>query len=1411
MTKRLDLPKLIQNSLETKPVTIGLPKGVIGTKVFPSDVSTFPSVAKLLIAYFCRHPRRILERIQRSGEKGIEEIVTDLFVQTMGVTRDKEDSQEGLRVWRGTVGEVLATAYVIGFTKYAVPVFKLRLAPNRRAAMHGDDLLGFQFTTTGEPLSMLVGEAKSWKDTSGAVRQANSTLLKVKESSPTLLDFVINALDMEGRSDEAKMVERFLDDYDYKYKTDYLAFVVADQRSWKDEFCLSVTDRPANPLEIAGFLLRNSEDFHESLVLIEGDETRSLQIPPVPIEDIADTQRLLDNSGFRDHHNKLASAALASDLQIEGREKIRYGLNAKHIIQIEKAARLLGIVGVRISPETGEQSEKLLRHAARILERLATWHSERGEKGEAVGNLVSAALAYGVAGYDANGRVLMDVVNEIENTEVSLVAPAHKYSSLLLAGRLSDVEDQIAQLAFDTKQYGIEKAKTEEAWIALVGEALTRVADLLVAKSFCYLLHYLRVGKRELVEIAIDSLQRSTEVYSLIADYTSCQLSYLITVYCKRLLEDSPHALLPKYAGEGKMDDSWRKYMRRLRLGKFPMIFFWKSQKEALEAGLLGTDSLLVSMPTSAGKTRTVELAIHSALKDNSDGVCVYIVPSRALAVEVEENLASRLGPMGLAVSVLYGGYDFSPLDEQLLAENRIFVLTPEKLDLVIRQSDDFKKKICLVVVDEAQEFGSPTPSRRTLQMELILSRILDLAAKNGARVLCLSAMISNREDFAQWISGEPENVIHTEWQPTFRRYGVFQWLDYHIGRIWYPPIADEFPTESFYVPLLFTKKDLSDGDKGRFEVAARISIFYSRTGPTLVFTTTKPFVEKIVDRLFNLFEANPPDTTAPRQEVASQCARILGENHKLVKAIKLGFCYHHADVPRNVRRILEKAIGDGSLTLIVSTTTLAQGVNLPIKNVVVHTLSLGNWVSTTQFWNAAGRAGRAGYETEGHVVFCFYPDLERMAESELEKSESFVASGIRVLIESRLPSAQTAEEFLEQWALASTSQFRRTGTEYDSWTSRKYLNADTEKQQILTILDSQLLAWALEESVDEVDDDIVGRWISKTLFSVQTLDIPELIAKFRAGLTKRAVAVRQQVPDENKRKLYNRTGLSISSNRKVAEIAQELKPMLADLQTADRLPREFWKGIHRYFCDIPETSNLRKIQADVLADWVEGAGYGQLADDYFNGDIEATVRNLEEAIFSFPWAVHSLIQHINVMPDVEAVPKLVAYLPSLVNHGVPTLAAAYAINLGITDRQLAIKIGNHYLGEYEFFTFFEFKEWLQAIEQPELKKILESEDPKIVDDLYQKVSIKKDRTKRPGVVLKFDLLDVVEWGDVKNEDLIVVRDASAFWLCTFDYRRIAKLTGANLTQLQDVDRRNNDLIIDNYSLVKKTVSIRVL
>ena len=212
MAKRLTYIDLMKDSLVKQPCTIKLPSGVTGTRISPAGPHSFLDVARLLIACFCRHPRRVLEEIQRIGEKGVEEVVRNLYTETLAISEYQGVPATAIKVWRGTVGEVLATGYVIGFTKYSVPIFKLRFAPNRRISMPGDDVLGFQFTSLGEPLSLLVVEAKNWQANIGsAVKEANATLLRVKDGSPTLLNFVIEQLDAQERYDEAKMVQRFFD------------------------------------------------------------------------------------------------------------------------------------------------------------------------------------------------------------------------------------------------------------------------------------------------------------------------------------------------------------------------------------------------------------------------------------------------------------------------------------------------------------------------------------------------------------------------------------------------------------------------------------------------------------------------------------------------------------------------------------------------------------------------------------------------------------------------------------------------------------------------------------------------------------------------------------------------------------------------------------------------------------------------------------------------------------------------------------------------------------------------------------------------------------------------------------------------------------------------------------------------
>jgi len=159
----------------------------------------------------------------------------------------------------------------------------------------------------------------------------------------------------------------------------------------------------------------------------------------------------------------------------------------------------------------------------------------------------------------------------------------------------------------------------------------------------------------------------------------------------------------------------------------------------------------------------------------------------------------------------------------------------------------------------------------------------------------------------------------------------------------------------------------------------------------------------------------------------------------------------------------------------------------------------------------------------------------------------------------------------------------------------------------------------------------------------------------------------------------------------------------------------------------------------------------------------------------------------------------------------VPTLAAVYALNLGVFDRQLAIKVADIYLAEHDSLTFHEFKEWLQGMDYSLWAEMLKDENKDLVDECYQRLSVKRDVSKEPRVVLDFNLSDMCEIENLANEDLIVVKYGGDFWLCSFDYKKIGKLAGANLSRLEEVDRRNYDLIVEDFVKKDARVTIRVM
>ncbi|MEA5621427.1 Hachiman antiphage defense system protein HamA [Nostoc sp. UHCC 0251] len=1388
-------------------------KEVKGQKISPRDTAQFISHLNLLLTYFCRHPQRIIKEIENLKEDGLRAIISNLHKLANG----------NEKVWHGNIGEAIATAYVLSCTNYRVPVFKLRLSPNRKMSMHGDDLLGFEFTKEGNPKALLVLEAKNYQSTpSQAVKKATEDLLAVKNTSPTLFDFIINQLYERNDYNKARLIENFLNEYNYIYVTEYIAFVITEEKFWKDTHFQGVCNHPATPLKIIPFLIPNWKIHQESLAHYSQvmDSNQELITPVVEGKDvIEEVNLLLDNLVFKNHQSQLASAALSSDLKIIGREKIKYEFEQ---FKLENAAKYLTYSAFRVMQEFPSQSEDILKEAATLYERLAIWKLENNNIEGAIKHIIDGAILYSIAGYNANAKVLMEKIINREDIPLHIVQDnSYIFLSYFISGKLAKLQDALAKFFFEFKNDTASSVSaTEEEWMELVTDKITITGTWLIARSFANTLQFLRTGEDSLLEKIEYYFKAAANQFTIISDYSSYNLANSLSIYFNKLRQSYTQKII--VSNLEKIDNDWKIYLRLIStLGRFPMMTLWKSQKKALSEGILGDKSLIISMPTSAGKTKTVELAIYKSLKDNPDKICIYVVPSRALASEVEESLSKSLSKLGIGVSILYGGYEFSPFEEDIIQDNQVFVLTPEKLDLIIRNNEKFKNKLSLIIIDEVHDAASA--NKRSFRTELIFSRLFYIAEKNQVRIICLSAVIDNPSDFAKWISGDENNKIEIEWRPTNQRFGLFEWHSFSknllSARVKYQPLDNKYPSEDFYVPLRFKWNKQEFSDTRKIAVVSKLASYYSQTGPTLVFTTTKELVESISDKLLdfnNLLNSSEINSLAlsNREKLARACEAILGSGHKLARAIRAGFGYHHGELPRSVRRIVENGVKNNILLLIICTTTLSQGVNLPIKNVIVHS-SPYNKLSTSQICNAIGRAGRAGFETEGHIIFCNSDDMQKfLNENRREKAQSFILSGMKTLIDFRLSSLETVDNFLEEWALCSTSQFRKEGGDYSEWGTIKKNNANKNKEEILSTLDSQLLAWLFETVIDEVSDEVITNIFNKMLFSVQNLDTFQVIECFKTGIKNRIIAVKNKITEIPKRKLFNTTGLSINSNEIISVYAQKLRDTINDYMDIETLPVNFWKETFNIFQTIPELSDLGKDKnkVKILLDWIQGKTYKEIADTYFDSNIEKAVKRIESMVYTLPWGLNSLIQHLRFYLGDNNLPPIFINLVSFASNGVSNLAAVYAINLGIHDREIAILIGEAYRTDNKTLEFKLFKEWILELnlEQWNSFFIEKNIDDYRILDCFNKVQSKQTSLINQKEILEFSVVGNQFTNSMKFDKLIIVKYENEFYLSTYDYEENWKLMGENIERLTELDRQMNDLVVDNINQEREIVTIRI-
>jgi len=372
-------------------------------------------------------------------------------------------------------------------------------------------------------------------------------------------------------------------------------------------------------------------------------------------------------------------------------------------------------------------------------------------------------------------------------------------------------------------------------------------------------------------------------------------------------------------------------------------------QNDAIKAGLLKGKSVLVSAPTASGKTLIATLAIISYLSKNK-GKVIYLSPLRALAAEkfLEFKKLEKIS-IGNKIKVGISTGDYENIEKKL-EKNNVLILTNEKMDSIIRHEAEWIDEIGLVISDEIHLIGDDS---RGPTLEMILTHLKELEHK--PQILGLSATITNSHEIANWLGCK---LVDSKWRPV--------------------PLF-----EGVYDGGLVT---MSDGTT--FEVANTIRGIpidlgvqcVQEGGQSLIFAETrirsKSLAIKAVEVIEQLLEKKELD------ELEKISKKILTNNEQtdLVKTlailVKKGVAFHHAGLNQTCRQIIETEFRKGTIKLLSSTPTLAAGVNLPARRVVISNINRYNAkvganrpISVLEYKQLCGRAGRPQYDKFGESI----------------------------------------------------------------------------------------------------------------------------------------------------------------------------------------------------------------------------------------------------------------------------------------------------------------------------------------------------------------------------------------------------------------------------------------------------------
>ena len=409
---------------------------------------------------------------------------------------------------------------------------------------------------------------------------------------------------------------------------------------------------------------------------------------------------------------------------------------------------------------------------------------------------------------------------------------------------------------------------------------------------------------------------------------------------------------------------------------------------------------VLVAAPTGAGKTIVGEFAAYLAIEQGKK--CFYTAPIKALSNQKYQDLKEMYGEN--RVGLLTG-------DTSINSEAPLVVMTTEVLRNMIYSNSHTLKDLGFVVMDEVHYLADKFRGAVWEEILIHLPETIQVAS--------LSATVSNAEEFGDWLNevrGDTE-VIVSEIRPVpLYQHVLFgnQLLDLFLSTGKVNPEIVRLERESYrQVKVKYGasgkthQRNWRESDKPNIRVMGRSDVIekLNREGllPAITFIFSRNACQAAVHQCLTAgIRLTNADERAKIREIVFRATENIPEEdlvvlgfHEWLEGLERGIAAHHAGLLPSFKETVEELFQAGLVKCVFATETLALGINMPARTVVLEKLSKWNGqshvsISPGEFTQLTGRAGRRGIDIEGNAVILWNKDVESASVAGLASTRTY-------------------------------------------------------------------------------------------------------------------------------------------------------------------------------------------------------------------------------------------------------------------------------------------------------------------------------------------------------------------------------------------------------------------------------------